>query len=967
MLALPLLSLSVLAAGAAKAPASQPWVPLPPPIPCGDVLQPGQTFCIYLRNNCSNVASLALGFHSIPGNAWAVPPAAAWSTDTWFSFPSLSQGPNGSRGFANYTVNVFYNATLASGEQHTFGLGCTFGPSEFDCSFQPGRHFDAQPDEQLAPPSYLGLLIFDKGKPPAAPAGGGLAPWQNASLPIAARTANLISLLTLEEKASLLSFLNPPIPRLGLPAFSFGTECQRGVRGPAAPVVPFPSGAAQSAAFNVSLVAAIGRATALQARASFNLLTQQGQVGGTACFGPTMNLIRHPTWGRVNECLGGEAPHLAGALSAAFARGLQSFRATSAASGEELWMIATVAKHLAVYSGPEGNYGDTSDAMPGMVDARYNATTDIDERTWREYYLPAWRAVTVEGGAIGFMSSYQALRLSSVTPATAARMSALGIAPGSAVPDTANPLLLTDEVRGAWGAPGYVISDAGAILCTGSCRQSANGGMRGHAYAANASDAAVRALSAGVDLEISCCGLPFTYPTLPDSVRAGRIGEGALDRALGRTLPWRFRTGTLDPPASDPWRALGAGDMATPAMAALAADAARQGVTLLKNEGALLPLGPAALAGKRIAVLGPGANDPLAMMGSYSYIPQDGSLAQGTPWAALAAALPGARVQLLADPLCATAANCSAFTPAVVAAAAAADVVVAVLGTSAAINAYTCAAREADNEKEECDRSDAGLPGAQLALLQALAALRRPLVLVLQSGGALEVDWAADSSAVPAILHAPYLGAYAGQAIADALLGVASPAGRLAATWYTRAGLQAIGGLQEYRMRPDARDSYPGRTHQWLPPTPALVRFPFGFGLGFSAFTYTAPSGSVSPPAPHPCDTLTLSITLANAGSVEADEVVQAYAALPDASFPAPRRTLVDFARVRVPAGGEVSVTLRVTPRARSVLREGDLARVTEPGRVQLWVGGCSDEGRLPGVALQALVTGPAVQLEQCA
>lgn len=105
----------------------------------------------------------------------------------------------------------------------------------------------------------------------AVPAAGG-SPWQNASLPIATRTANLISLLTLEEKASLLSYINPAIPRLGLPAFNFGTECQRGVRGPPAPVVPFPSGAAQSAAFNASLAAAIGRATALQARASFNVL-----------------------------------------------------------------------------------------------------------------------------------------------------------------------------------------------------------------------------------------------------------------------------------------------------------------------------------------------------------------------------------------------------------------------------------------------------------------------------------------------------------------------------------------------------------------------------------------------------------------------------------------------------------------------------------------------------------------------
>ena len=110
------------------------------------------------------MASLDLGFHSIPGNAWVVPPAATWSTDTCFSIPSLSLGPGGSQGFSNFTVNVFYNATLTSGALHTFGLGCIFSAAEFDCSFQPGKHYDAQPDEQLAQPSYLGLLIYNKVK-----------------------------------------------------------------------------------------------------------------------------------------------------------------------------------------------------------------------------------------------------------------------------------------------------------------------------------------------------------------------------------------------------------------------------------------------------------------------------------------------------------------------------------------------------------------------------------------------------------------------------------------------------------------------------------------------------------------------------------------------------------------------------------------------------------------------------------
>jgi beta-glucosidase len=782
-------------------------------------------------------------------------------------------------------------------------------------------------------------------------------PWQDPSQPVAARVANLISLLTLEEKASLLNFQSPAIPRLALPAFSFETECQRGVRAPAVPVVPFPSGAAQTATFNSTLAFSIGAATAVQARANYNVLAAANKTGGTTCYGPTMNLVRHPTWGRVNEMLGGEDPHLTGALASAFARGLQSLRAPSAAPGEELWAISTVAKHLAVYSGPEGMYGDRSDEMPGMVDARYNSTSTLSEREYREYYLPAWRTVVVDGGATGFMSSYQALNLTDLTPATAARMAELGYAPNTPIPDTANTILLTDEVRGQWRAPGYVISDSGAVACTATCRQSKNGGMRGHQFAANASDAAVRALVAGVDLEISCCGIPFTFPTLPDSVRAGILSESLLDRALGRTLPWRFSTGALNPPSADPWAALGAADMATPGMRDLAADAARQGVTLLKNIGGTLPLSPAALAGRFVAVVGPNADDPLAMMGSYGYIPIDGSIV--TPFAGLADALPGSTVSLLADPLCSNVVNCSAYSPSVVASAAAADVIVLVLGASAAINSYTCAANESYNEKEECDRHDAALPGAQLPLLQAIAALGRPLVLILASGGALEVDWAAASPDVHAIIHAPYLGVAAGTALADVLIGAQSPSGRLAASWYTSAGLAAIGGIQEYRMRADG--VYPGRTYLWT--DPALVQFPFGFGLSFANFSYTVAASTATAA---PCDNVTITVTVMNASPFDADEVVQAYASLPDASFVAPARALVGFARIRVPALGLARVALQVTPRARSILREGDLVRVVEPGRVLLWVGGCSAPALAPGAAADFTVVGAAVSVDSC-
>ena len=232
-----------------------------------------------------------------------------------------------------------------------------------------------------------------------------LVPWQNASLPVAVRVANLISLLTLEEKASLLVDASPAIPRLGFPAYAWGRECQRGLRAVAA-ATPFPAGVGQGSTFNESLVYAIAATTAVQARAAYNIATSANETSGIDCFGPTINVVRDSRWGRINEMLGGECPFLSGSLGAAFVLGLQSLRAPSPA-GETYLGVHAVAKHLAVYGGPEGDYGDTSDAMPGMVDARYNATTRVDERLWREYYLPGFRDAAEIGGVSGFMASYQ--------------------------------------------------------------------------------------------------------------------------------------------------------------------------------------------------------------------------------------------------------------------------------------------------------------------------------------------------------------------------------------------------------------------------------------------------------------------------------------------------------------------------------------------------------------------------------
>ena len=281
---------------------------------------------------------------------------------------------------------------------------------------------------------------------------------------------------------------------------------------------------------------------------------------------------------------------------------------------------------------------------------------------------------------------------------------------------------------------------------------------------------------------------------------------------------------------------------------------------------------------------------------------------------------------------------------------------------SAAINGYHCDAGEDFNEKEECDRQSAALPLAQLEAIEALAGTGVPLVLVLTNGGALEVDFAVFSNSVRAIIHAPYLGIFSGEAVAATVLGMHNPAGRLTATWYTSTGLLQIGGITEYRMR--AENGYPGRTHRYLAEAGGDgVAFPFGYGLSFGSVAYSAATVS---PNPSPCDAINVSFSLTNNGAADVEEVAQLYLSHGAPTVPVPVRALVAFQRVRVPAGRSVDVALQVLPRQNAVLRAGDLAEEVQPGPRSLWLGGCSEPRLLTGVRLAFTTVGVATPLDVC-
>jgi beta-glucosidase len=748
------------------------------------------------------------------------------------------------------------------------------------------------------------------------------APWRNTSLPIAERVANLVSLLTLEEKvANLYANAAPGAPRLGLGPYRYDEECMRGAVTSGVSKRPLGTGVptllALAGTFNVSLLAAVGALGAREVRAYYNIDRRTAGLTTTAnCYAPVVNLVRDPRWGRAAEMAIGEDPTLGRVYARAWTAAMRG-----GAPGETARLVSSVCKHVGVYGGPEDVGG-----------SRFSFTAALDERSWREDFLPAFRG-SAEAGADAFMCSYSAVTLTDA-PGRLAR-----------TPDCASPYLLNTVLRGEWGWSGFVTSDANAVDNVHST----------HGFANSTEGAAVAALAGGCDLELTCCGGAPAFPTLAAAVRGGRLPAAAVDAAVARVLRGRFAVGDLDPPAASPWAALNESDIYAPASLALAREAARQSVVLLANAPAAasrLPWQRAALAGKTLCVAGPLANATHDFMGGYTSVPAPGGIV--SPLAAFTAALAGGAVELVPGCAPGDSTACAALQPALAAALARCNAVVAVLGTSAYAPAGANGAPNAAHEGEGKDRTTVALAGQQGALLAALRAAGVPLAVVIASGGMVDVG-DAGAGDMGALLAAPFGGQYAGDAIAAVVLGDVNPAARLTTTWYTRAAFAALGDLSNYSMA--------GRTYRYAAPDAA--RFVFGHGLSYSNFTYAALT--VSPAAPRPCDTVTVTATLTNAAGPAGAEVAQLYVRFAGASVPQPpAHSLVNWERVVLGAGGAATLTLTVTPEDNAVLRAGDFVPVIEPGVRALWLGASSDAARAPGLAGGYTIVGDATPLAAC-
>lgn len=684
--------------------------------------------------------------------------------------------------------------------------------------------------------------------------------YRDPDRPIEERVNDLVSRMTREEKVSQMVHAAPAIERLGVPAYNWWNECLHGV-GRAGIATVFPQAIGLAATWDTELMHSAAVAISDEARAKHHAaLAEDGtseQYYGLTFWTPNINIFRDPRWGRGQETYG-EDPYLTAKMGVAFVQGLQG------KDPHYLKLVATP-KHYAVHSGPEHE--------------RHHFDAIASERDMQETYLPAFEATVREAGAFSVMGAYNRT---------------------NGEPCCASPTLLQKTLRDRWGFEGYVVSDCGAIRDI----------FAHHRVVDSPEAAAALAVANGCDLN---CG--EVYKSLLIALEKGLLDEVTIDQAVTRLFTARFRLGMFDPPERVPYAQVPIEGNDSPEHRALALQTARESIVLLKNADGFLPL---AKDLKKVAVVGPNADDPVVMLGNYNGFPSRSV----TPLVGIRTRVHDGTEVVYAQGCGVRSSDTSGFAAAV-AAAQGADVVIAVMGLSQLIEGEEGQQEGVEEgQRSTGDRDTLDLPGLQDELLQALHATGTPIVVVLQNGSAVSVNWAEENAA--AIVELWYPGEEGGTALADVLFGDYSPAGRLPVTFYK--AVDDLPPFRDYAME--------GHTYRYFRGVPL---YPFGHGLSYTTFAYT---GLVlSEKTLEPGDSLEVSVIVENTGDVASDEVAQLYLKDQLASVPVPIQQLVGFQRIHLAPGEMQRVTFTVTPRQMSLILD-DGRRAIEPGEFVVFVGG---------------------------
>ena len=521
---------------------------------------------------------------------------------------------------------------------------------------------------------------------------------------------------------------------------------------------------------------------------------------------------------------------------------------------------------------------------------RNHAPVHAGPRELADVLLPPFEMAVRDGGVRSVMNSYAEI---------------------DGVPVASSDELLTGVLRERWGFDGVVVSDYFAVAFLHTM----------HAVAEDLGAAAALALAAGIDIELPT-GDAFAAP-LAEAVRDGRVEESLVDRAVLRVLAEKEELGLLDATFDEPPTEI---DLDTPAHRDLAQRLAAESVVLLSNDG-ILPL--ELPANTRIAMIGPNADSPEALMGCYSFVNHvlahhpDVPLGLELPSlaGALRAELPDAAIDVV--PGCAVEGDDASGIPEAVAAARAADVAIVVVGDRAGLFG-----RGTVGEGNDVD--DLELPGLQRRLADEVVKTGVPTIVVVLSGRPYAIGWALSGASAPAaVLQAFFPGEAGGAGIAEILSGRTAPSGRLPVSLPRSAGAQPYSYLHPILGGPSEITSADSR--------PAL---PFGHGLTYTSFEHA----HLTAPAESETDAdFTVVVEVGNTGSRAGVDVVQLYARDVYASVTRPVAQLVGYARVPLEAGERAVVRFRV-PAGRLAFTDRRGVRIVEPGDVELWVGPSCEE-----------------------
>ena len=663
--------------------------------------------------------------------------------------------------------------------------------------------------------------------------------------------------------------------RLGIPAIQIA-ECLHGQMALGATI--FPQAIAQGSTWSPDLIHTMGQIIADEATAA----------GVDQALSPLFDLARDPRYGRVEECYG-EDPYLVAQMGVAFVTGMQGDTALTKTHIPEGKVMCT-AKHFVAYGIPQNGINI--------------APVVIGERSLRSLHFPPFEAAVKKANIYSIMPGYHEV---------------------DGVPMHSNQWLLSDVLRKEWDFEGYIFSDYTGIDML----------QNFHHSAGSKKEAAIQALTAGVDLEAPS---QYAYGELKDLVESGQMEEELIDIAVRRILMAKFKAGLFDRPfiVSD----TRADRIHTAEHIRLARTIAEESIVLLKNTAGILPINKNKV--KSIAVIGPNADQ--VQFGDYSITKSNNygvTLLQGIQQVA------GSDVTINYARGCGiTDLDTKGFDQAIEAAKKSDMVVLAIGGTSIIYSGIGWGNDELDKENtcgEGFDRTTLDPPGVQSQLIRALEATGKPIILVMIHGRPYSIPW--EKEHLPAIVEAWYPGEQGGLAIADVLFGNINPSGKLPVSVP-----QSVGHIPTtYDYKPSGRGYYhqpgtpekPGRDYVFSSPD---ALFCFGYGLSYTTFEYAdilLKNNDILNGEP-----IQISVQVKNTGSVKGKEVVQLYIRDQVSSVTTPVKMLKGFRKIELEPGESKLVEFTIDFEELS-LWNIDMKKVVEPGIFEVQIGSSSDDIRL--------------------